>query len=94
VAMLHREAYYHLNDETWKQENPEKESLAELIIAKQRNGPTATVKLTWDNACTRFYDWTNTEAPQGSNFAAVVPPSTQDNQRPRALRIKYLAGRG
>jgi len=79
VAMLHREAYYHLNDETWKAENPEKESLAELIIAKQRNGPTSTVKLTWDNACTRFYDWTNSESPQGANFAAVVPPSSQDN---------------
>ena len=28
--------------------------LAELIVAKQRNGPTGVVKLTWDNSTTRF----------------------------------------
>lgn len=27
---------------------------AELIVAKQRNGPTGSVKLTWNGACTRF----------------------------------------
>jgi len=33
---------------------PENEGLAELIIAKQRNGPTGTVNLTFINAYTRF----------------------------------------
>ena len=42
VALLHREEYYHPNDE-WKAENSDKVGLAELIIAKQRNGPTGTV---------------------------------------------------
>ncbi len=60
VAMLHREAYYHVGNQSWHDSNPDKLSLAELIIAKQRNGPTDTVKMTWDNTCTRFYNWTGT----------------------------------
>lgn len=35
---------------------PENEGLAELIIAKQRNGPTGTVKLTFISHFTRFED--------------------------------------
>ena len=56
VALLHREEYYHKGDEEWMAdpENHEKIGLAELIIAKQRNGPTGTVKLTWDSKTTRF----------------------------------------
>jgi replicative DNA helicase len=73
VAMLHRESYFHLNDQAWMEANEDKHNLAELIIAKQRNGPTATVKLTWDNSCTRFHDWTDISPPSGSGYAAVVP---------------------
>jgi hypothetical protein len=71
--MLHREAYFHLNDQAWMEANEDKHNLAELIIAKQRNGPTATVKLTWDNSCTRFHDWTDISPPSGTGYAAVVP---------------------
>ena len=78
VAMLHRESYYHQSDPSWMEANEDKHSLAELIIAKQRNGPTATVKLTWDNTCTRFYDWTNATPPSGAGFAAVVPQGADD----------------
>ncbi len=53
VMMLHREEYYH-NDPEWAQENPDKLGVAELIIAKQRNGPTGTVYLQFNNATTRF----------------------------------------
>jgi len=48
IALLHREEYYHLQDPSWAEENPDKIGLAELIIAKQRNGPTGTVKMSWD----------------------------------------------
>ena len=46
VAFLYRDEYY----------NPEsaKKNVAELIIAKQRNGPTGTIELLWDGFCTRF----------------------------------------
>jgi replicative DNA helicase len=73
VTMLHRETYYHINDPDWMAENEDKHSLAELIVAKQRNGPTAAIKLTWESKCTRFYDWTDASPPSDGSFAAVVP---------------------
>ena len=74
VTILHRESYYHMNDQDWMAENEDKLSLAELIVAKQRNGPTATIKLTWEASCTRFYDRTEATDPGGGgNYAAVVP---------------------
>jgi len=54
IALLHREEYYHIQNPEWIEENPDKRGLAELIIAKQRNGPTGTVELTWDSRVTRF----------------------------------------
>ncbi|MCL2357778.1 MAG: replicative DNA helicase [Defluviitaleaceae bacterium] len=46
VAFLYRDEYY--NPETMKQNH------AEVIIAKQRNGPTGTVELSFLGALTRF----------------------------------------
>ena len=54
VMMLHREEYYHRGDEAWQAANADKQNLAELIVAKQRNGPTGTVKLVWDSRTTAF----------------------------------------
>ena len=54
VLLLHREEYYHIGDEDWAADNHDKLGLAELIVAKQRNGPTGVVKLTWDSSTTRF----------------------------------------
>ena len=73
VTMLHRESYYHMNDPDWMAENEEKHSLAELIVAKQRNGPTAAIKLTWESTCTRFFDWTDATPPSEGSYATVVP---------------------
>jgi replicative DNA helicase len=47
--VLHREDYYH-NGET----NYDRTGLAEVIVAKQRNGPTGTVILRWDSEHVRF----------------------------------------
>jgi replicative DNA helicase len=49
VMLIHREDYYHLGEQNY---NPTNET--EIIIAKQRNGPTGTVKLLFDNATTKF----------------------------------------
>jgi len=47
VMFIHREEYY-------DRENPELKGQAEVIIAKQRNGPTGTVKLAYRDRYTRF----------------------------------------
>ena len=46
VAFLYRDEYYF--------PDTEKKNMAELIIAKQRNGPTGTVDLTWMGQYTKF----------------------------------------
>jgi replicative DNA helicase len=56
IMLLHREDYYHKDDEQWLMENPDRVGLAEIIIAKQRNGPTGVVKLSWNSDITRFMD--------------------------------------
>jgi len=53
VMLLHREEYYH-KDEAWRNENPQKLGVAEIIIAKQRNGPTGTIELVWRPEVGRF----------------------------------------
>ena len=54
VMLLHREAYYHKDEPDWKEQNPDKVNTAELIVAKQRNGPTGPVKLVFREKVTRF----------------------------------------
>jgi replicative DNA helicase len=49
VLFIHRPEFYH--------QTPENEGLAEVMIAKQRNGPTGVVKLRWSKAETRFDNW-------------------------------------
>lgn len=41
-------------DEVYNKDNSANKGEAEVIIAKQRNGPTGLVKLTFDSSCTRF----------------------------------------
>jgi replicative DNA helicase len=49
IMLLHREDYYRMSEPDFVPDN-----IAEIIIAKQRNGPTGTVKLTFLNKSTRF----------------------------------------
>ena len=65
VMLLHREDYYHVGNEEWLANNPDKIGTAELIIAKQRNGPTDLVRLTWDPDTTRFKSHTQGAGPGG-----------------------------
>ncbi len=48
VMMIYREDFYN------RDENVEPTNIAEIIIAKQRNGPTGTVKLAFSGGQTRF----------------------------------------
>ncbi len=56
VAMIHREGYY-------KPMDPALENKAEIIIAKQRQGPTGSVAVNFQRKITRFLDETNAEEP-------------------------------
>jgi replicative DNA helicase len=62
IMMLYREDYY-------DRENPDSKGQAEVIIAKQRNGPTGTVKLRWEAAIGRFSD-----AEDGASSSHPLPP--------------------
>jgi replicative DNA helicase len=52
VAFIYREDYYKSDEEIPE----ERRNLAEIIIAKQRNGPTDTIKLAFLKQFTRFED--------------------------------------
>jgi replicative DNA helicase len=43
-------------DEFYNRDDPSNQGLAELIIAKQRNGPTGSIELTFENRFARFRD--------------------------------------
>jgi replicative DNA helicase len=76
ILLLHREDYYHVQDEDWKMENPDKVGVAEIIVAKQRNGPTDVVKLKWDPRTTRFKNFeAHAQAPGGYPFDDYSSPS-------------------
>jgi replicative DNA helicase len=58
VMLLHREDYYKMSEPDFVPDN-----IAEIIIAKQRNGPTGMVKLTFDAKTTRFRNLAAGTAP-------------------------------
>ncbi|RPG22334.1 MAG: replicative DNA helicase [Phycisphaera sp. TMED9] len=67
VMMLHREEYYHKAEPEWAEQNPDKAGIAEVIVAKQRNGPTGVVTLGWNAQSTRFQDLTYSTPPPGGS---------------------------
>ena len=74
VALLHREAYYHVGDQEWMSENQDRQHETELIIAKQRNGPTDVVKFTWDSRLTRFKSYASYPGGTGFSSSYAAPP--------------------
>jgi replicative DNA helicase len=56
VMLLHREDYYRRDDE-------DRDNTAEIIIAKQRNGPTGMVKLSFNSQFTRFDNLARVQEP-------------------------------
>ena len=59
VLLLHRDEYFHPDD-------PAAKGIADVIIAKQRNGPTGTVKLHFNSKLTRFDNLAVNPRPVGT----------------------------
>jgi replicative DNA helicase len=69
VMFVHREEYFHTKEEA------EKQGLvgqADLIVAKQRNGPTGDVKLTWHQKFTRFENATHKPYDEFEQFESTA----------------------
>jgi replicative DNA helicase len=64
VVFVHREEFY----ETNKEERDRVKGQADLMIRKQRNGPTGDIKLTWLHEFTRFENWQQPEYDEFSSF--------------------------
>jgi replicative DNA helicase len=62
-------------DEFYNRDDPSNQGQAELIISKQRNGPTGTVHLTFENRFARFRDRSSDmEGGPPTAGAGFVPP--------------------
>jgi replicative DNA helicase len=60
VMLLHREDYYHRGEPDYVENNK-----ADIIIAKQRNGPTGSVGLIFRERFTRFENASHVESAEG-----------------------------
>ena len=81
IMMLYREDYY-------DKEDSEKQGKAEVIIAKQRNGPTGTVKLHFESETGRFR-----EMPLLSPTAPMTKPSqpsSSPGDKPKAKSLSSI----
>ncbi|MHB1033114.1 MAG: replicative DNA helicase [Pirellulales bacterium] len=67
VMFVHREEYYHTREEAQAADLVGK---AEIIVAKQRNGPTDDVKVNWLGQFTRF---ANLSQREGEDFYTYDP---------------------
>ncbi len=64
VMFVHREEFYQTNQE----DRDAVKGQAELLIRKQRNGPTGDIKLTWLHEFTRFENYQQPEYDEFSDF--------------------------
>jgi len=76
IVFIYRDDYYF--------EESEEPGIAELLIVKQRNGPTGTVKVRFDKQWTRFDNLEDGEydGPPVRESTAYVPPSLGANDVP------------
>jgi len=86
IILLHREEYYHVQNQDWAIENPTKVGMAELIVAKQRNGPTGIVELKWDNRRTRFMNYDAT-AMEPHSFVGGGMGGSMMEARPSGVAV-------
>ncbi len=66
VCFIHRDSYY--NKDENGDEDPESKGKAEIIIAKQRNGPTGSVHLAYLSDYTRFENLSSGDYGGGGGY--------------------------
>jgi replicative DNA helicase len=69
VMFVHREEYYHRGEDRTQYAGQ-----AEIIIAKQRNGPIGDVELTWEADFTRFSDRAAERHSEFDDYAEFTSP--------------------
>lgn len=69
VMFVHREEYYHRGDD-----KAQYAGQAEIIVAKQRNGPIGNVELTWEAEFTRFSDRAADRHSEFDDYAEFSSP--------------------
>jgi len=74
VMFVHREEYFHHGDE-----KDQYEGQAELIIAKQRNGPVGTIELRWEKEFTRFQNLAPERLQQFDDYSREVAHADADD---------------
>ncbi len=73
VMFIHREDYYQTREEA---EREGTRGIADLIVAKQRNGPTDDVKVAWFQQFTRFEDLARREPYEEFEVDQTEPADT------------------
>jgi len=81
VMLLHREEYYHIGEPDWMDSHPEAKGKAELILVKQRNGPTGVVEFAWDAAATRFKNYADSSVDVGAYEKQMRAPASLERPR-------------
>jgi replicative DNA helicase len=67
VMFVHRDEYYQTNEEDRERVRGE----ADLLVRKQRNGPTGDVKLTWVHEFTRFRNFSHKPYAELETYGAA-----------------------
>ncbi|GAB4387289.1 MAG: replicative DNA helicase [Thermodesulfovibrionales bacterium] len=61
-------------DEVYNKDRPDNKGRADIIVAKQRNGPVGKVSLTFLSSCTRFVDFAEAYPAMGEEVADYGDP--------------------
>jgi replicative DNA helicase len=72
ISFIYREEVYNRDDESMR-------GVAELILSKQRNGPTGTIKLGFQSRFTKFHDVSADDSGGGPPIggAGFIPPDDE-----------------
>ncbi len=65
-------------DEVYNKNKEENKGLAEIIIGKQRNGPTGSLELLFDKDTTTFKNL----AKEDDGYSSFTPPEAENNENP------------